>query len=89
MRARLGDRLWYLYAEPNCNCDLDCDLTDDDDSSLLGAAGVATHQTPGPEGPDADETVADMSIRRAARQLDLNTKAVRWNTGASNASERA
>ena len=87
VRARLGDRIWYLYAEPNC--DPDSDLADDDDSSLLGAAGVATHQTPGPEGPDADETVADMSIRRAARQLDLNTKAVRWNTGASNASERA
>ena len=29
VRARLGDRLWYLYAEPN-------------DSSLLGAAGVVT-----------------------------------------------
>ena len=89
MRARLGDRLWYLYAEPNCNCDLDCDLTDDDDSSLLGAAGVATHQTPGPEGSDPDETIADKSIRRAAHQLDFNTKAVRRNIGPSNASKRA
>ena len=66
------------------------DSTDDDDSTLLGAADVATNQNRGPEGPDADETITDMSTRRTACQHeDLMNKAVRRATGASNANGRA
>ena len=51
----------------------------------MGAADVATNQNRGPEGPDEDATITDVSTRLAACQQDLMNKAVRRATGTSNA----